>query len=119
MNRRKDRLIQTEADILLAAQALLQSGREEFHTYALSREVQALTGARLQISHAALYQAVKRLEGMGYLAGRWETPDGDAGAGPPRRMYRLAGSYAVALASFQADRTPPAPQWNPAGGTAQ
>lgn len=118
MNRKKDRLIQTEADILLAARALLQSGREEFHTYALSREVQQLTGSHLQISHAALYQAVKRLEGMGYLAGRWETPDGEAG-GPPRKMYRLAGSYAAALAAFEAEQQPAVTHWNPAGGTAQ
>ena len=61
-------------------QALLRElAREPSHTYALART--------LERDRYTVADAVKRLDGMGLVRGKWDT--GAGRPGPPRRVYTL------------------------------
>jgi len=62
--------------------AVLAGLREEHYGYSLR---QALLEAGLEVSEGTLYPLLRRLEGAGLLASRWEL-----GEGRPRRYYRLS-----------------------------
>jgi DNA-binding PadR family transcriptional regulator len=69
--------------------AVLAGLREEHYGYSLR---QALVEGGLEVSEGTLYPLLRRLEGSGLLASRWEL-----GEGRPRRYYRLSREGEAAL----------------------
>lgn len=73
--------------------AVLAALREEHYGYSLR---QALVGSGLEVSEGTLYPLLRRLEGAGLLASRWEL-----GEGRPRRYYRLSRQGKAALSELR------------------
>lgn len=69
--------------------AILAQLRNEHYGYSL-RERMAKLG--LEVSEGTLYPLLRRLEGQGLLASRWEV-----GSGRPRRYYRISKAGERAL----------------------
>jgi DNA-binding PadR family transcriptional regulator len=98
MKRKPGALLPIELAILRAGIALLRGSDQEFHGYAIAREIRDQDGARNLTAHGTLYRALERLEVRGLLASRWEDP-GIAAAEerPRRRMYRVTAEGEAAV----------------------
>ena len=104
MRRKPFTLVPMERTLLMAAIDLFHRGTEEFHGYALAREVAELTEARRLTGHGTLYRALDRMEQAGVLESRLEDADDAATERRPRRrLYRVtAAGEAVAANESQA-----------------
>jgi PadR family transcriptional regulator, regulatory protein PadR len=92
-------LLPLELDLLAAGVALARSGEPEFHGYAVAATLADATGAKRLTAHGTLYKALGRLGDAGLLESRWEDPSvAEAEGRPRRRLYRVTGSGAAALA---------------------
>ncbi|MCI0432201.1 MAG: PadR family transcriptional regulator [Gemmatimonadetes bacterium] len=60
----------------------------EVHGYAVSRWIRETTGGTFEVQEGALYPALRRLEGRGWLQSRWTT----TGTGREARVYELTDS---------------------------
>lgn len=90
MRRQLAPLIPIEVSILEASAARLRAGQAEVHGYELAKLLKEIRGARRLTAYGTLYKALTRLQRDGYLASRWQEPDGAPGdARPRRRFYRL------------------------------
>ena len=66
---------------------LFALGERELHGYAIMKEVEARTGARVKLLPSSLYATLKRMVADGWIE---ETPAAvSAGPGPTRRTYRI------------------------------
>jgi DNA-binding PadR family transcriptional regulator len=93
-------LLPLELDLLDAGVALARSGEPEFHGYAVAATLADATGAKRLTAHGTLYKALGRLGEAGLLESRWEDPSVAAAEGRPRRrLYRVTGAGAAALAA--------------------
>jgi DNA-binding PadR family transcriptional regulator len=98
MKRKPGALLPIELAILQAGIALLRGSDQEFHGYAIAREIRNQADARSLTAHGTLYRALERLETRGLLASRWEDPEIAAAAERPRRrMYRVTAEGEAAL----------------------
>jgi DNA-binding PadR family transcriptional regulator len=98
VRRKADTLLPLEASILSAG---LELG--EFHGYSLARAIQEREAARRLTAHGTLYKALGRMETAGLLMSRWESADGAAAEGRPRRrLYEVTAAGAGALAAWTA-----------------
>jgi PadR family transcriptional regulator PadR len=101
MRRKPGSIVPTEQAILEAGVHLHAAGSEEFHGYALAKQMRDDDAARKLIAHGTLYKALERLEGMGFLSSRWEDPAIAAEENRPRRRFYFvtpAGEKALAEA---------------------
>ena len=101
MRRKPGAILPTEQAVLAAGLHLHAVRTDEFHGYALAKQMRDDAGARKLISHGTLYKALDRLEAMGLLESRWEDPLSAAAENRPRRRYyhvTAAGSKALAEA---------------------
>ena len=73
-----------ERTILEVTQASKARGQQEFYAYQMAARIAMRGGIR----SGALYRALRRLEAMGYVTSRWETPALE-GSRPRRRYYAL------------------------------
>jgi len=73
--------------------ALLTEG--ESYGYAIIKRVSELSGGQLQWTDGMLYPVLHRLEGLGYIVARWDTPEG----GRKRKYYRITRTGRAQLAS--------------------
>ena len=93
MRRKPGALLSLELQILEAALDLRRRGDDEFHGFAIAREIQEHEGARRLTAHGTLYKALARLEKAGLLASRWEDPDSAIEESRPRRrLYEVTGA---------------------------
>ena len=68
----------------------------EAHGYQLASEAEDRAVTHSGLDGAAVYRALRRLEGNGHVTSRWDT----AGAGPARRVYSLTASGYEHLAEW-------------------
>jgi DNA-binding PadR family transcriptional regulator len=66
----------------------------ESYGYAILQRVAELSGGELEWSDGMLYPLLHRLEKLGYVDSSWQA----AGAGRPRRHYRLSAEGRTVLA---------------------
>lgn len=109
MRRRPGEILPLEAAILDAGQLLHRAGSERFHGFALAKTLVDQGGSATLTSHGTLYKALGRLEARALLASEWEDAEAAAAEGRPRRrLYRLTGAGALALAEHRAAHPPTA-----------
>ena len=102
MRRKPGALLPLELQILETALDLRRRGDQEFHGFAMAREIQEHEGARRLTAHGTLYKALARLERAGLLASRWEDPASAAGESRPRRrLYEVTGAGERAFSRAQ------------------
>ncbi len=117
VRRKPGTLLPLEISILETAIDLGRRGIEEFHGFAVAKEIAEREEARTLTAHGTLYKALERMERAGLLESRWEDPDVASAEGRPRRrLYHVTGLGAQALAGSDAVRQPPAIR--PHGGLA-
>lgn len=90
MRRKPNALVPLEAAICRSAAALRRDGFQEFHGYALAKQLADDLDSRLLTAYGTLYRALGRLEAMGLLQSRREDPEIASQANRPvRRLYTL------------------------------
>jgi len=93
MRRKPGTLLPIEIAICESAAELRAEGVDEFYGYQLARHVGDRESTRLLTAYGTLYRALDRLQGMGLLTSRWESPDIPARENRPgRRLYMLTGA---------------------------
>ena len=108
MKRKPGTLLPLETTILGIALGLRRYGEEEFHGFAIAKEIAAHAEARTLTAHGTLYKALARMETAGLLASRWEDPAIAAEEGRPRRrLYHVTGLGGRALSTASTTRSSP------------
>jgi DNA-binding PadR family transcriptional regulator len=75
----------------------------------MAQEIADAEDSRRLTATGTLYRALQRLDDGGLIENWWEDPDLATEAGRPRRrLYRITGAGAVALASAESDVREPA-----------
>ena len=109
VRRKPGTLLPLEISILETALDLRSGGGEEFHGFALAKEIAEREEARTLTAHGTLYKALERMERAGLLESHWEDPIAAATEGRPRRrLYHVNGLGEQALADSGAIRRSPA-----------
>jgi PadR family transcriptional regulator PadR len=117
VRRKSGTLLPIEISILETAIDLRRRGEEEFHGFAVAKEIAERDEARTLTAHGTLYKALERMQRAGLLESRWEDPEIAATeARPRRRLYHVTGLGAQALVSSDAIPQPRAVK--PRGGLA-
>ena len=108
MRRKPGALLPLEVSILEAAIDLRRGGADEFHGFAVAKEIKDREEARTLTAHGTLYKALERMQRAGLLESRWEDPEvAAAKSRPRRRLYRVTGLGELALAVAVAVRRAP------------
>jgi PadR family transcriptional regulator, regulatory protein PadR len=95
-------LLPIEEAILTEGLHRVRAGDPEFHGFALAEGLgEGGLDARL-LGHGTLYKALARLEHGGLLESRWEEIDPVIAGRPRRRLYRVTGAAAGAIAASRA-----------------
>jgi PadR family transcriptional regulator PadR len=113
MPRRKPgSLLPLELSILAACR---DAGTPGVHGFALAQWIADAEESRRLTATGTLYRALHRLDDRGLIENWWEDPNDAAAAGRPlRRLYRITGAGATALARAEsAASTPALRQANP------
>lgn len=111
VKRKPGTLLPLEITILETAIDLRRCGEEEFHGFAVAKQIAEQQGARTLTAHGTLYKALERMQRAGLLESRWEDPNIAAAEGRPRRrLYHLTGLGAQAVPAANAIRRTPALQ---------
>jgi len=88
-----------EISILTACR---DAGTPGVHGFALARSIADTGESRRLTATGTLYRALHRLDDGGLIENWWEDPNDAAAAGRPlRRLYRITGAGANALARSQ------------------
>lgn len=99
MNRKRDELIPLELQLLSTGLELQVRGVEEFHGFAIAKELADQTGAKALTAHGTLYKALTRLTQRKFLESRWERGEEAIKEGRPRRrLYRVTSAGAAEVA---------------------
>ena len=108
MKRKPGTLLPLEMTILETALDLRGCGEEEFHGFAIAKEIAAHSEARTLTAHGTLYKALARMQAAGLLESRWEDPAIAAEEGRPRRrLYHVTGLGGRALSTASTTRSSP------------
>lgn len=103
--RRSGTLLPLELSILVACR---DAGAAGVHGFAMAQAIADADESRRLTATGTLYRALQRLDDGGLLENWWEDPTEAAEAGRPRRrLYRITGAGATALARAEADATAP------------
>ena len=90
MQNSEDRLTPLQRQVLTAARALTRDGDNEFHGYRVAKELGLEKRANPRANTTKAYRALKKLEELELLSGRWETDTELGDEGRSRRyLYRL------------------------------
>ncbi len=106
--RRAGVLLPLEEAILRHGIEQVASGAGHFHGFALA---EALGDGGLDgklLGHGTLYKALARLEREGLIESHWEEIDAATEGRPRRRLYKVTGSAAEAIATSHAVTAAPA-----------
>lgn len=71
--------------------AILDEG--ESYGYAILKRIDELSGGEMEWTDGMLYPLLHRLDRLGYVEARWESPEG----GRKRRYYRITSTGRTAL----------------------
>jgi DNA-binding PadR family transcriptional regulator len=96
--------------VLPLEEAILEHGthNDSFYGFALARALS--DGDSALTAHGTLYKALSRMTTAGLLEARWEDPARAESEGRPRRrLYRVTGEGARALASARVTERSAAP----------
>jgi hypothetical protein len=105
MRRRRGLLLPLEESILAAGLELRRGGADEFHGFAVAKQIRDGGPARQLTAHGTLYKALERMERAKLLSSRWEDPLAAAEERRPRRrLYQVTGLGATVLADAQSKR---------------
>ena len=106
MPRRKPgSLLTLEVSILAACR---DAGAPGIHGFAVAQRIADAKEARRLTATGSLYRALHRLDDGGLIENWWEDPNDAAAAGRPlRRLYRITGAGATALARAQSNADEP------------
>jgi len=108
MRRKPGALLPLEVSILETAIDLRRGGADEFHGFAVAKEIKEREDSRTLTAHGTLYKALERMERAGLLESRWEDPEvAAAERRPRRRLYSITGLGEQALAVAAAVRRAP------------
>lgn len=111
VRRKPGTLLPLEITILETAIDLRERGEEEFHGFAVAKQIGEHAGARTLTAHGTLYKALERMQRAGLLESRWEDPNVAAIEGRPRRrLYHVTGLGAQAVPAGDTIRRAPASQ---------
>lgn len=103
--RRPGSLLPLEISILVACQSAGSTGT---HGFAIAQTIADGDESRRLTATGTLYRALHRLDEGGLIENWWEDPNDAAAAGRPlRRLYRITGNGATALAGAQPDAHAP------------
>jgi PadR family transcriptional regulator, regulatory protein PadR len=95
---------------ILACGMQLQTARSGFHGFLLASALQDTDDAAALVAHGTLYKALARMTQAGLLTADWEDPAiGEREGRPRRKLYRVTGDGAIALATARAAEPAPAP----------
>jgi PadR family transcriptional regulator PadR len=110
--RRPGSLLPLEVSILAACRDVGSTG---IHGFAIAHSIADAAESRRLTATGTLYRALHRLDEGGLIENWWEDPNDAAAAGRPlRRVYRITGAGATALARAEsAASTPALRQANP------
>ena len=104
MRRKPGALLPIELAILTAGIDLRRIGTDEFHGFAVAKRMEDIGEAYQLTAYGTLYKALGRMETAGLLESRWEKADLALEEGRPRRrLYRVTGAGARALATHRAE----------------
>lgn len=95
-------LLPLEEAILRIGLGRLGTSEPEFYGFSLAEELESGEGAERLLGHGALYKALGRLERGGLLESRWEDIVPAEEGRPRRRLYKVTGQAAAALAASHA-----------------
>ena len=99
-------MLPLEVSILAACR---DAGTPGVHGFALAQWIADAEESRRLTTTGTLYRALHRLDDGGLIENWWEDPNDAAAAGRPlRRMYRITGAGATALARAESDADVPA-----------
>ncbi len=105
MRRKPGTLIPIELSILSAGVELLRQGQQEFHGYAIAREIREGTAGRRLAAQGTLYRALDRLEALSFLNSRLEEAElAESEGRPRRRLYHVTPLGENALVSSAPER---------------
>jgi PadR family transcriptional regulator, regulatory protein PadR len=117
--RRPGTLLPLEVGLLEAAVELQRAGQGDCYGYALAKALAGDSGDRRLVAHGTLYKALGRLTSAGLLDSLWEDPAVAEQEGRPRRrLYRVTGAGAEALAGAHAADSAAGRRGTPWPGTA-
>jgi PadR family transcriptional regulator, regulatory protein PadR len=103
--RRQGTLLPLEMRILDSG-LRLQTPEEGFHGFLLASALKDTDDASSLTGHGTLYKALGRMAERGLLDAAWEDPSiAEAAGRPRRRLYRVTGDGAVALAAARAEKS--------------
>ena len=108
--RREGVLLPLEEAILQIGLSRSGTNEPEFYGFALAEELASGERAGQLLGHGALYKALGRLERGGLLESRWEEVVPSDEGRPRRRLYRVTGQAAAALAESQARQSATLPR---------
>jgi PadR family transcriptional regulator PadR len=98
-------LLPLEISILAACRA---AGTTGTHGFAIAQAIADSATSRRLTATGTLYRALHRLDDGGLVENWWENPDDAVDAGRPRRrLYRITGAGANALAMALSDAKAP------------
>lgn len=103
--RRPGALLELEEQILEIALRRESTGDPDLYGFALAQELGSGDDPQRLLAHGTLYKALSRLETAGLLESRWEDVDSSEEGRPRRRLYRVTGLAAAALARSRAERS--------------
>jgi PadR family transcriptional regulator PadR len=104
--RKPGSLLPLEVSILAACR---DAGTPGVHGFALARRIADAEESRRLTATGTLYRVLHRLDGGGLIENWWEDPNDAAAAGRPlRRLYRITGAGATALARAESVAVEPA-----------
>jgi PadR family transcriptional regulator, regulatory protein PadR len=110
MRRAPGVLLPIEEAILGAGLRLRREGADDFHGFAMAKQLSTLGDTRKLTAHGTLYKALDRLERAGLLESRWEDPEAAAAEGRPRRrLYSVTGAGVTAFTTAATARQSTAP----------
>lgn len=102
--RRPGSLLDLEVGILGAC---VDAGTPGTHGFDIAKTLVDRGDTRSLTATGTLYRALHRLEAAGLVESHWEDPDTAADEGRPRRrIYRITGAGAAALATAHAAAAP-------------
>ncbi len=84
-SQRRVELLQGTLDMLILRTLVLGPA----HGHQIAKHIQRTTNDLLQVEHGSLYPALHRLEGKGWIAGKWEAGEGSA---REFKFYRLTAA---------------------------
>ena len=87
MPKDKDRIDLLQGTLDMLVLRTLQFGPA--HGHQIAKHIQRTTDDLLQVEHGSLYPALHRLEGKGWIVGKWET---GPGSGREFKFYRLTAA---------------------------